>query len=216
MRPMLCDRCKMKEAKIFYTEIVDGKKREQRICEDCAAELTNFNKDLSLGSILSGLLASAGIGTGATGSNSGSDTTGSDIQCPSCGMSYPVFRHVGKFGCAECYKAFGKLLQGNIKRIQGSTEHTGKVPVSWVEPEPEESAEVIAEQTAEQMTGQMAEQSSQPEPEQKAEQPTLAQLEHDLKAAILAEEYEEAARLRDEIRERRASEKGKGDASDVR
>lgn len=202
---MLCDRCKMKEAKIFYTEIVDGKKREQRLCEDCAAELTNFNKDLSLGSILSGLLASAGIGTGSTGSNAAGDDTGSDIQCPVCGMGYPVFRHVGKFGCAECYKAFGKLLQGNIKRIQGSTEHTGKVPTSWVETETEAPAE------------QMTRQTSQPEPVQKEEQrPTLAQLEHDLKAAILAEEYEEAARLRDEIRERRASEKEKGDAQDGR
>lgn len=205
MRQMLCDRCKLKEAKIFYTEIVDGKKREQHLCEDCAAELTNFNKDLSLGSILSGLLASAGIGTETAGSAAGSQAAGSEVQCPTCGMSYPVFRHVGKFGCADCYAAFGELLQGNMKRIQGATVHTGKVPVLWQESEEEEATDQLPEDTSSaEATAEL------PEPE-----PAIEQLEHDLKAAILAEEYEEAARLRDLIRERRASAGEKGGAEHV-
>lgn len=58
---MLCDRCKMKEAKIYYTEITGGKKIEQHLCEDCAAELTSFQKEIPLESLLSGLLGMAAI-----------------------------------------------------------------------------------------------------------------------------------------------------------
>ena len=55
---MLCDRCKKREAKIYYTEVVNGEMKEQHLCEECAAECTRFrmnstfiNKDMSVGDI---------------------------------------------------------------------------------------------------------------------------------------------------------------------
>ncbi|MDI3281582.1 MAG: UvrB/UvrC motif-containing protein, partial [Bacillota bacterium] len=42
---------------------------------------------------------------------------------------YENFRSTGLFGCSECYKAFDRHLDQVLRRIQGSTEHTGKVPV---------------------------------------------------------------------------------------
>ena len=110
---MLCDRCKQREAKIYFTEIIGGQKKEQHLCEECAAELSSFSKNASLGSILSGILSAA---------------TGADAVCEKCGESYREFLETGKLGCDECYKAFGSLLQNSVRRIQGSVTHTGKVP----------------------------------------------------------------------------------------
>jgi len=110
---MLCDRCKQREARIYYTEIIGGVKKEQHLCEECAAEMSSFGKNASLGSILSGILSSA---------------TGTDVTCPKCGETYGEFLDTGKLGCDECYKAFGSLLQNSVRRIQGSVTHTGKIP----------------------------------------------------------------------------------------
>lgn len=171
---MLCDRCKMKEAKIYYTEITGGKKIEQHLCEDCAAELTSFQKEIPLESLLSGLL---GIGSGSS----------RERVCQVCGMSYQEFQKVGKFGCENCYKIFGRLHQGTLKRIQGATAHTGKIAASWQQ-------ESFKQQ-------------------EKQEQPDPLLLKKALEEAIAKEEYEEAARLRDEIRSIKAS-KEKGGCSE--
>ena len=152
---MLCDRCKMKEAKIYYTEITGGKKIEQHLCEDCAAELTSFQKEIPLESLLSGLL---GIGSGSS----------RERVCQVCGMSYQEFQKVGK-------------------RIQGATAHTGKIAASWQQ-------ESFKQQ-------------------EKEEQPDPLLLKKALEEAIAKEEYEEAARLRDEIRSIKAS-KEKGGCSE--
>ena len=62
---MLCDICQTREAKIFYTEIVNGQKKEQHLCEQCASEYTPIpiNEIMggqgisAVGSILSGILS---------------------------------------------------------------------------------------------------------------------------------------------------------------
>jgi len=110
---MLCDRCKQREATIYYTEIINGKKEEQHLCEECAAELSSYGKNTSLGSILSGILFNA---------------KGGELVCEKCKETYNEFLETGKLGCDECYKTFGKLLKNSVRRIQGSVTHTGKVP----------------------------------------------------------------------------------------
>lgn len=124
---MLCDKCKQREAKIYYTEIVNGKKMEQHLCEECAAEMSSFHKDSSLGNILSGILSA---------------TKGGDIVCPKCGETYYEFLRTGMLGCDECYKAFGNLMENSVRRIQGAAVHTGKVPTDRQEEKKEEAGAV--------------------------------------------------------------------------
>ena len=38
---MICERCKIREATISYTEIINGQKTEHHFCTQCAQEL-NF------------------------------------------------------------------------------------------------------------------------------------------------------------------------------
>ena len=51
-----------------------------------------------------------------------------DVVCKKCGMSYADFNRTGKFGCGNCYEAFGDRVPALINRIQGSLEYEGSVP----------------------------------------------------------------------------------------
>ena len=52
---MLCERCKIREANIQYTEIVNGVRKEHNFCAQCARELdfgpysAIFDSDFPLG-----------------------------------------------------------------------------------------------------------------------------------------------------------------------
>ena len=45
---MLCDKCKKNEAKIYYTEIINGEKKEQHLCEDCAIGVLLFSDEFTI------------------------------------------------------------------------------------------------------------------------------------------------------------------------
>ena len=58
---MLCEKCKIREANVFYTEIIDGdQKNEHHLCTVCAREFDQyssiFDKDCSFSKLLSGIL----------------------------------------------------------------------------------------------------------------------------------------------------------------
>ena len=100
---MLCERCKIREANIQYTEIVNGVRKEHNFCAQCARELdfgpysAIFDSDFPLGKLLSGLL----------GLNEGEQETSScQVACPTCGLSYEDFVKNSRFGCPDCYGVF--------------------------------------------------------------------------------------------------------------
>lgn len=122
---MLCERCKIREANIQYTEIVNGVRKEHNFCAQCARELdfgpysAIFDSDFPLGKLLSGLL----------GLNEGEQETSScQVACPTCGLSYEDFVKNSRFGCPDCYGVFDLLISDNIKQLQGSDAHKGKHP----------------------------------------------------------------------------------------
>lgn len=51
------------------------------------------------------------------------------VQCPRCGLLYSQFKETGRLGCAECYAAFQFQLRPLLRRIHGDTHHRGKRPV---------------------------------------------------------------------------------------
>ena len=71
-------------------------------------------------------------------------------------------------GCAQCYQAFRKPLEGLLMRVHGNTQHAGRIPGG------------VKSDVSIRMN--------------------IDRLRQDLVKAIAAEEYEEAARLRDQIR----------------
>lgn len=102
----------------------------------------------------------------------------SALRCKKCGASFAEISESGKIGCAECYTVFRDRLMPTINRIHGTAKHKGKIPGT--------SALRIIEPT-----GKIAVITPKPIELKRAE----------LKAAIESQDFEQAAVLRDEIRE---------------
>ncbi len=171
---MLCDKCKKREATIYYTEIIGGEKTELHYCEECAAESTNFqfkysgtNKELTLGDLLSSIL-----GNYYNNPPVKEESKAAVTQCDQCGMTYETFLQGGKFGCAKCYASFGKQLENSFRQIHGASSHVGKRPKGFVS-----KTDKILSDLSE-----------------------VERLSIQLQDAVEKEEFEKAAKLRDTIR----------------
>ncbi len=203
---MLCSMCHKNEAVICYTEIINGVKKEQYLCPECAAKYTSFDSDtlgMAPGNLLASLLTSV---LGQTGIAAEDDAKKTNLVCPKCGMTYNEFLKYSKFGCPECVHTFGFLLDDYFKKIQGSCEHCGKVYHGG-------ETVLIPDITAVAGDGSA---SAAPEvaPAVRVndkDSKEVAALKMKLDKAIRDEEYEEAARLRDEIRALTAKEAKTGE-----
>lgn len=178
---MLCDRCQKRDAKILYTEIINGVKKEQHLCEECATDYTSFqmekplmNSDLTLGDLLSTLLDTY---TAADKKKTGEPTP--SLTCDSCNTTYDEFIQKGRFGCSHCYRSFQEQLGKTFKGIQGSDLHTGKRPKGYVTAGSDRIMKDFSE---------------------------IEKLALKLQEAIEKEEFEEAARLRDLIKQMKKEE----------
>ena len=99
--------------------------------------------------------------------------------CPQCGYALVSFQKNGLMGCAHCYEHFAQWADPVIRRVQGGNQtHKGRRP-------PEQPGEPANRQE------------STPE---YAPQERKQQLQEKMQQAVRDEAYEEAARLRDEIR----------------
>lgn len=94
------------------------------------------------------------------------------VKCPNCQLTYADFKKLGRLGCAECYNVFRKYLTPLLRKIHGSSQHIGKSPLK-VRPVRNSAA--------------------------KKKDP-LAEARSKLAQAIEKEEFEEAAKLRDQIK----------------
>ena len=171
---MLCDICGKKQASVHLTEIIDDQMTELHLCEECAREKgTQMEKHFDLADLLAGL-------ADIPGAPDLEPQVEEKLKCPNCGIAYQDFRAIGQFGCGECYKAFRKNLLPLLKRIHGSTQYFGKMPMVLAAGSAKSGA---ARQKAVTTAHEMQE------------------LKVKLQKAIQQEEFEEAARLRDKIRE---------------
>ena len=91
--------------------------------------------------------------------------------CDLCGMTWSKFKQGGLLGCENDYSVFEEELTGLLKRAhEGATHHTGKVP-----------ARRGGEGTV------------------RKRKPSVTRLRKELERAVEAEDYESAAKLRDQI-----------------
>lgn len=189
---MLCENCYKNEATVHYTEVINGVMTEHHLCSSCASKLglsgfgDTISADFPFVKLLTGLFAASN----RTGEEA--DNPMMHVKCPKCGMNYQEFIRVGKFGCAECYDVFGPLIEDNMKKLHGSVEHKGKKYKNNSESESAENKNG---------TGTISENASENKPKSKTDiLDEIAVLNAKLKEAIELEEYEEAAKYRDEIK----------------
>jgi len=182
---MLCEHCKKREATVKYVEVINGVKTEHNLCTQCAAHAdlgqfsALFEGEFPLGKLLSGLL-----GTEETEKE---DEKYSGVVCPTCGTTYEEFVNDSCFGCPDCYSVFDPLISDNIRHLQGSEKHVGKHPSGF-------------QNGGEKKNGLSGTDGDPAKLPKLSGEEKLRLMETRLKDAIRREEYEEAAKLRDEIR----------------
>jgi protein arginine kinase activator len=159
---MLCENCGQRPAIIHVTKLQDGVTTEKHLCAECASEQGGLEFALhpfQVSGMLSGFLAHI----------HGTTVQEEDLRCGTCGMMYSEFASSGRFGCGACYEAFGPRLLPLLRRVHGSVEHKGKIPLR----RGSEFAKAHEKDT----------------------------LKQQLEDAVKREAYEEAAALRDRIKE---------------
>ena len=121
---MLCQNCQKRVANVHFTQITNNKKTEMYLCEHCAREKgqLGIGPPINISDFLSGFI---NFGNGEAQMQQEPD----EECCEVCGMSFEDFRKTGKLGCSNCYRIYGEKLKPILKRLHGSTEHTGKAPV---------------------------------------------------------------------------------------
>lgn len=178
---MLCQNCGKNEVNFKYTQVINGVKKEMALCDKCAKSLgienLDFNMPINFSSFLGDFL------------NIASDTDFlpsfnkiESLQCKNCGMTYNEFVDKGKVGCAHCYEIFSNTLNPVLKNIHGSTSHIGRLSKINASDKKtvfkdEEKANKINK-----------------------EESKIDKLNIELKQAIKEERYEDAAKIRDEIK----------------
>ena len=98
--------------------------------------------------------------------------------CPTCKTTLSEFMHKGKMGCGECYRTFRPQADAMLKKIHGTTTH-------------------ISEETAAKPYSSEKTVASDP----------IAELRNALAKAIEEENFEQAAILRDKIKDLESSKK---------
>jgi protein arginine kinase activator len=95
-------------------------------------------------------------------------------QCPDCGATLADIRASGRLGCASCWSTFAAPLRDLVRRLHGATRHVGE---SYHDPAAVAGA-----------------------PERRLAHERI-RLREALREAVEAEAFEQAAQLRDQLRD---------------
>jgi protein arginine kinase activator len=125
---MLCDDCKKNEACVHITQISPEGKIDKNLCQECAAKYGNFlfgeaKKNVSVNDFLKGIFSNSNASQPEEPA-----VAAPELVCPNCGMRYRDFQQTGKIGCSVCYDTFRQQMEPLLRRIHGSSVHSGKIP----------------------------------------------------------------------------------------
>lgn len=158
---MLCQKCNKKQAMVYYNKVLNGKKTEIYLCEDCMKEYPELSFEFDIPLSINSILSSLGYETNEILKN--------EKICPKCNSTRSEIKESGKFGCSKCYEIFKNDVNSIIEKVHGCTEHIGKAP--------RRSFYYINIKSE------------------------ISKLKGELNLAVINEEFEEAAILRDKVRE---------------
>lgn len=183
---MLCDNCGKREANVRYSENINGKKKELRLCEECSKKLGITHMDLNMPIDFSSFFGEfmEDFGTPEIMSMPLFNEI-KEVKCNNCGFTFEDIANTGKLGCGNCYEVFEERLDPIIKRIQGANHHVGRI------------GKIIDNKIEQKMKEKSNLKESK---EEKQQENKTEKLQKELKQAIQEERYEEAAKIRDEIK----------------
>lgn len=180
---MKCDLCE-NEATVRELTKKNGVRFERHLCERCAREQgITVQSQTPLEEILKHFVVAAAPAAAAPEPARPKAAPGVPA-CPSCRLSFTDFKQSGNLGCAVCYKAFEVQLSTLLERAhEGACLHLGKSPKRHANvPTP----------------GAVNTEPPGPSHEQRVQK--IQTLRRQLEDAVKGEQYERAAKLRDELR----------------
>ncbi len=185
---MLCDNCGKREANVRYTEDINGKVRELHLCEECSKKLgigqMDFSMPIDFSSFLGGFMDDLMTPEIMPMFNSLKTLT-----CDNCGLTFEDIINTGKVGCKDCYSKFEDRLDPIIKKLHGTNRHVGRIG-KIIDSKIDNKNEKIENKKED------VEKAN----EISKEQNKIEKLQEELKQAIKEERYEDAAKIRDEIK----------------
>lgn len=179
---MLCENCKKREANVRYSENINGIKKELHLCEECSRKLgitdnidfrmPTFDFSNFFGSFLEDFSSSSHFMPLLNEVK--------QIKCDSCNSSFDDIINTGRYGCPNCYDVFEDRMDPILKKLQGSNRHSGRL-------------------------GKISENNVKYQEVKKnkidnSNKNKIEELQEKLKKAIKEERYEDAAKIRDEIK----------------
>lgn len=117
---MLCQVCQQQEATLHVKGAINDQVFKVHLCERCAKEkgmeFPFAKSPLSLTEWMSGL--------GERGGTEAAPPPRS--ACSACGTTVAEMKESGRVGCSTCYVEFPKVLGPFLKRVHGTTRHSGQ------------------------------------------------------------------------------------------
>lgn len=180
---MLCENCGKREANVRYSENINGVKKEMHLCEECSRKLGITDRmDFRMPSLDFSNLFGSFLEDFSTPEFMPLLSEVKQIKCDSCGSTFDDIINTGRYGCANCYDVFEDRMDPILKKLQGSNRHNGrlgKISDNKIKFEKDIKSDNKVE---------------------KVKENKLEKLQEDLKIAIKEERYEDAAKIRDEIK----------------
>lgn len=190
---MLCDNCKKREANVKYSENINGRKRELNLCEECSKKLGISGIDFSMPIDFSSFFGEF-MEDFTTPEFMPLFNEIKALKCNNCGYTFEDIANTGKLGCGDCYEVFEERLDPIIRRIQGANHHIGRV------------GKIIDRKIDQKNSDKTDNKKGEVKQTKKGKKENqLEKLQEELKQAIKEERYEDAAKIRDEIKK---TEKG--------
>ncbi len=177
---MLCDNCGKREANVKYSENINGRKKELNLCEECSQKLGITNMDFNMPIDFSSFFGEF-MEDFARPDFMPLLNEIKTLKCDQCGYTFDDIVNNGRLGCGNCYETFGERLDPIIKKIQGANRHIGRI------------GKIVDNKIEQKEEKKM-------NPQEVKKESKLEKLQEELKQAIKEERYEDAAKLRDEIK----------------
>jgi len=205
---MLCQICKKAEATVHLTQVVGGKIRKLDLCADCA-EKCGVDDPAGF-SMLEILKKFSHVISSDKEEPKPKKKQTEELVCPECGYTSQDLSKTGKLGCPFCYKTFVENLENALKHMHRGTQHIGKTPkyhplpgAGAAQPAAEEPPVKKTRRRAAAKTASTKKKAGAPDVYENQEllEKLCESKKALLKQTIEEENYEYAAKIRDEIRE---------------
>lgn len=177
---MICEDCQKNLATVVITVTAGGEIKTRHLCQDCMKKMQNSFAHGDVQSFLSSLLSMLSASPKVP-----------QLTCSGCGLTYAEFQQSGKLGCAQCYHDFADELRPLLQRIHGRSQHAGRAPHGYQS----SPVDLVAEKDGPKEAFKPSK-PRMPEVQTASIDDLRAQMEH----AVLVEDFEQAAKLRDRIR----------------